>query len=73
VVSNKKKILRDSFGPDRRSQTSPMNRDLRETSNSGELQGASRSKATNSVAPLVKGEKKLRTKESAHKRPSPLV
>jgi hypothetical protein len=74
VGSKRKRILRVSNNPDRKRRTNPVNRDPREMSNSGEDQAANRSRVTNSVAALVKGEKtKLRTKESAHKRTSPLV
>ena len=65
--------LRVSNNPDRTSQMSRVNKDLREMSNSSELQAANRSEVTNSIVVLVKGKKtKLGTKESAHKITSPL-
>ena len=73
VGSNTKRIHRVSNNLDRKSQTSPVNRDPREMSNSGELQAANRSKVTNSVAALVMGKKaNLRMTESAHKHDCPL-
>jgi hypothetical protein len=74
VGNSKRTILRVSNNPDKKNRTHSVSKDLRETSNNGELQAASRSKVMNSVAGLGKGKKtKLRTKESAHRENSPLV
>jgi hypothetical protein len=68
VGGNKRKTLRDSNNPDRKSRNRLVNRDLRGMSNSGELQARSRVTIRLSVALPAKAKKtKVRTKESAHK------
>ena len=72
MVGSKKRILRYSNNPDRRSRIRGVNRNLGAMSNNDELPAARRNKVMSSVVPLGKDRRaKLRTRQSAHKKNAP--